>query len=144
MNDSCHGRRYNVRSPSTGQVCCFETFDHYVRLSTLENGIHSDALQWIQSYLGERPQYVSVERFTSQIPLSFGVSQSSVLGPVLLVLCTIPHSILIKQNAVDHYLFADSTQLQQACKPPYTRVDISRMYHWHQSMNGTEHFEIKR
>ena len=98
----------------------FDTVDHLILLSRLETifGIRSDALQWFQSYLGERTQYVSVDNFTSsQTPLSFGVPQGSVLGPVLFVLYTTPLSSIIKQYAVDHHLFADDTQLQQACRP---------------------------
>jgi hypothetical protein len=98
----------------------FDTIDHSVLLSRLETvfGIRSTALQWFRSYLQDRTQYVSVNNLSSPAsPLLFGVPQGSVLGPVLFVLYTTPLSSVIQQHAVNHQLFADDTQLQQACKP---------------------------
>lgn len=98
----------------------FDTIDHSVLISRLETvfGIRSVALDWFKSYLHDRKQFVSVNNLAStSSPLLFGVPQGSVLGPVLFVLYTTPLSSVIRQHPVNHYLFADDTQLQQSCKP---------------------------
>ena len=51
----------------------------------------------------------------------YGVSQSSLLGPVLFVLYTTPLSDIIASHSVNHQLFADDTQLQKSA--PLSEID---------------------
>ena len=67
----------------------FDTIDHKILINRLENkyGISGLALEWLKSYLQERPQRVIVNGTYSDPKCnSFGVPQGSVLGPLLLSL----------------------------------------------------------
>src|SRR6218665_2007108 len=71
-----------------------------------------EGLNWIQSYLSSRCLSVKTSKASSQsCPLTCGVPQGSVLGPLLFVLYTTPLSSLIKASSIDHHLYADDTQL---------------------------------
>ena len=77
----------------------FDTFDHEILLSRLGSffGIRSTSLSWFRSYLFERKQFVTVQdNRTSIVPLDFGVTQGSVLGPVLFILYTTPLPLIIE------------------------------------------------
>ena len=57
-------------------------------------------------------QFVSaLGRDSEPVPLSFGVPQGSVLGPVLFIMYTKPLFDLIAKHPVNHQSFADDTQL---------------------------------
>ena len=78
-------------------------------------GIQSTALQWFQSYLSDKYQSASVNNSSSSpSQLMYGVFQESVLGPILVVLYTMPLSDIIANHSVNHQLFADDTQLQKS------------------------------
>ena len=69
----------------------FDTVDHDILIQRLQQslGVQGIALSWIESFLRGRSQAVSlVSELSSRSLLSCGVSQGSVLGPVLfLVYC---------------------------------------------------------
>src|SRR5678815_180899 len=70
------------------------------------------ALLWIQTYLSSRSFSVKTPDTSSQsCPLTCGVPQGSVLGPLLFILYTAPLSSLIEASSVDHQLYADDTKL---------------------------------
>ena len=74
----------------------FDMVDHSILLGRLEQcfGIKGTALSWIKSYLSNRSQCVVISDTntdgskSSSVPLSFGIPQGSVLGPILLTLYT--------------------------------------------------------
>jgi len=73
-------------------------------------GIGGMALQWMESYLTDRKQYVTYNTSTStMLKINNGVSQGSVLGPVL-VLIDINDMSELELNKTDN-LFADDTAL---------------------------------
>ena len=62
----------------------FDTVNHDILLMKLEHyGIRGNILNWFKSYLTDRKQYVYFNGESSEtLPLSCGVPQGSVLGPL--------------------------------------------------------------
>ena len=95
----------------------FDTLDHSILLHRLSTwfGISELPLQWFTSYLSSRTSAVSIPSHLSHLspsePLTCGVPQGSVLGPIIFNLYTTPLSTLISLSSISHLLYADDTQL---------------------------------
>ena len=79
----------------------FDTIDHTTLLSCLLDwfGVGGSALKWFSSYFTECFQSVKIGSALSDLQkLLFGVSQGSVLGPLLFSLYTSPLSTLIGKH----------------------------------------------
>src|SRR3954464_13522456 len=77
----------------------FDTIDHNILLSRLTSnfGVSGSALSLISSYLSNRSQSVSIQSHVSpSAPISTGVPQGSVLGPLLFCLYTTPLTYLFQ------------------------------------------------
>ena len=94
------------------RFCAFNTLDHSILLTHLSTwfGISSISFSWFHSYLSSRSLSVSIGETLSNITISFGVPQGSVLGPILFNLYTTPLSTLIANTSLSHHLYADDTQ----------------------------------
>ncbi len=95
----------------------FNTVDLDILLAKLPSfGVEGVEHQWFRSYLTGRIQSVTVDGHLSDpLPVSIGVSQGSILGPLLFLLFlnnlpTIPQSC-------ETTMYADDTECESASKP---------------------------
>ena len=99
----------------------FDTDNHKILLSKLEHyGIRGCALEWLRSYLSDRKQYVSVNgKSSSLLTISCGVTQGSVLGPLLFLVYI--NDLPTASKKLTFYLFADDTNIY------YESEDLSNL-----------------
>ena len=113
----------------------FNTVNHDILIAKLEHyGIRGNANNWFSSYLNNRTQFVSILGFDSSTkPISHGVPQGSVLGPLLFLIYINDLHLAIKNSKVYH--FADDTNLLNIGKSAkqmqkYVNADLKILYHW--------------
>ncbi|CAB4025210.1 Hypothetical predicted protein [Paramuricea clavata] len=98
----------------------FDTVNHSLLLKKLQRfGLRDNILTWFKSYLSGRQQRVLVNGEISETcPVSSGVPQGSILGPLLFLIYIndLPESIT--SSAVDVSLFADDTKCISVIESP--------------------------
>jgi hypothetical protein len=100
----------------------FDTTDHTILIHRLSTwfGITGIALDWFTSYLTSRSFIVTASGLSSSsFPITSGIPQGSVLGPILFNLYTTPLSSLTNSFSCthNHHLYADDTQLYISFSP---------------------------
>ena len=91
----------------------FDTVDHDVLLERLKSGLGvcRTALNWFKSYLSGKSQSVLINGTQSKpTSLVCGVSQGSVLDPILFTIFMLPLGDIIKRHGMQFHMYADDCQ----------------------------------
>lgn len=117
LDNNCHEFLVTL-----GLSVVFDVNDHqiHVLLHILEDtlGITSTAVSWIRSYLSDRHMCVeSGDLKSGKKATAIGVSQVSVLEPMLHCMFTKPIGKLCRRHNMSYFCYADDTQVYKVFKP---------------------------
>ena len=113
----------------------FDTVDHVILSRKLKSiGLDDNSLNWFKSYLTNRQQKTSInDTLSSSLPVSVGVPQGSILGPLLFIIYINDMPSIVKHCKV--ILYADDTLLYYSSNSAreiekYVNEDLHLICRW--------------
>ena len=145
-NDFMSGLEKNVQTDAIllDFSKAFDKVPHHLLIHKLDHyGINSPALRWISAFLSDRTQEVHVQGSKSSTsPVTSGVPQGSVLGPLLFLMFINDMPSYIKNSSVIR-LFADDAiiyrQIRSADDSRLLQEDLECLLRWESDWGMTFH-----
>ena len=106
----------------------FDTMDHTLLTRRLRYryGMDAQVQSWLESYLRDRTQQVSVRNVQSiKAKIKCGVPQGSILGPILYTLYIAPLGDLYRSHDINFICYADDTQAYYSCGLSTATIEYS-------------------
>ena len=111
----------------------FDTVPHKRLIHKLRAyGIGGKLLEWLQSFLSDQEQSVVINSvFSSWRPVTSGVPQGSVMGPLLFAIHVNDLPLIVSS---DLFMFADDLKLYRSITQPLDTTllqhDVNTLFHW--------------
>ena len=112
----------------------FDTIDHNILIKKAENmGLRDIVINWLQSYLSNRKQYVEFRNNKSLRDVVCHVTQGSILGPLLFMIYI--NDICNVSEILHFVLYADDTTFYTTHNDlgilfHHTNIEFKKLYIW--------------